>query len=185
MTLQVRDNVREITGLLSIVSLALVFGAVLGYVPEAALPRFEGAIDVIPHVNVAISAAAILTILVGVRAIRNGNVGRHRAAMVSSAALFGVFLVLYLYRISLEGPSAFPGPETVRQFVYLPILAVHILLAIVCVPLVYYVLLLAGTHTLPELPDTGHARVGRFAAAFWLVSFAFGITIWFMLYVLF
>ena len=180
-----REHVRELTAVLSIVSLALVFGAVLGYVPDAALPRIDPLVGIIPHLNVAISAAAIVTILLGVRAIRRGNVATHRRLMLASAALFAGFLVLYLYRVTLEGPSEFPGPDVVHQFVYLPVLAIHIILAVVAVPFVYYVLLLAGTHPISELSKTPHARVGRLAATLWLVSFALGITIWFMLYILF
>lgn len=180
-----RKHVPGLTAVLSVVSLALVFGAVLGYVPDAALPRVDPLVAVIPHVNVAISATAIATILLGVRAIGRGDVATHRRLMLASAALFAAFLLLYLYRLTLEGTTEFPGPATVRQFVYLPVLAVHVTLAVVAVPLVYYVLLLATTRPVSELPETRHARVGRVAAALWLVSFALGITIWLMLYVLF
>ena len=181
----VRAHLPAVTGLLTVVSLALVFGAVLGHVPESALPRVDALVAVIPHVNVLLSASAIATILYGVRAIRRGDVSRHRKAMLASTALFAGFLVLYLYRVALEGPSAFEGPGAVRQFVYLPLLAVHVTLAVVCLPFVYYALLLAGTHRVRELPGTPHARVGRIAATLWLVSFALGITVYLMLYVLF
>jgi len=180
-----RNHVPGLTAVLSIVSLALVFGAVLGYVPEGLLPRIEPLVTVIPHLNVAFSASAIVTILLGVRAIRRGDVASHRRLMLLSAALFAAFLVFYLYRVALEGPSEFPGPEAVRQFVYLPVLAIHILLAVIAVPFVYYVLLLATTHPVSALADTPHARVGRVAATLWLVSFALGIAVWLMLYILF
>ena len=180
-----REHVIELTTVLSVVSLALVFGAVLGYVPESALPRIDSLVAVIPHLNVLISATAIVTILGGVRAIRRRDIDTHRRLMLASAGLFALFLVLYLYRISLEGPSEFPGPETVYLYVYLPVLAVHIVLAVVAVPLVYYALLLATTRPVSALPATRHARVGRVAATLWLVSFAMGISIWLMLYVLF
>jgi len=185
MQQQVRDHVPELTGLLSAVSLALVFGAVLGAVPEGALPRAEGLLDLIPHLNAVISLAAIGTILFGVRSIRRGDIDRHRLSMLASTALFAAFLVLYLYRISLEGPTEFAGPDAVRQFFYLPLLAIHILFAIVCVPFVYYALLLGGTHAVSELPSTNHARAGRIAASLWLVSFALGVVVYLLLYQIF
>ncbi|WP_254535195.1 DUF420 domain-containing protein [Halomarina litorea] len=178
----VRRNVPALTGVLSVVSLALVFGAVLGYVPTESLPRSEGFIALIPHINAVVSALAIGTLLFGWRSIRRGAVDRHRAAMLATFGLFVVFLALYLYRVSIEGPSDFPGPATVYQFVYLPVLAIHVLLAIVCIPLLYYVLLLAATHTPAELPATNHKRVGRVAASLWLVSFTLGIVVYAMLY---
>lgn len=179
---RLQGRVPALTSLLTVVSLALVFGAVLGYVPESLLPRNEGLIGLIPHLNAALSLAAIGTILVGVHAIRNREIARHRRAMLTSAGLFALFLALYLYRISLEGPTVFDGPDAVRQFVYLPMLAIHILLAIGCVPLVYYALLLAVTHPVEELPRTPHPRVGRVAATLWLVSFALGVTVYVLLY---
>ncbi len=180
-----REHVGGLTAVLSVVSLALVFGAVLGYVPETLLPRFDPLVAVIPHINVAISATAIVTILAGIRAIRRRDIERHRLLMLASTGLFALFLVLYLYRLTLEGPSEFPGPDVVYRYVYLPVLAVHITFAVVAVPVVYYVLLLATTRPVSALMETPHARVGRVAGTLWLVSFALGITIWFMLHVLF
>jgi putative membrane protein len=105
--------------------------------------------------------------------------------MLASLALFVAFLLLYLYRISLEGPTAFPGPESVYRLVYLPTLAVHVSLAVVCVPLLYYVALLALTHDVAELPETPHPRVGRVAATLWLVSFSLGLVVYGTLYVVY
>lgn len=180
-----RDRVGGLTAVLTVVSLALVFGAVLGYLPDGALPRIDPLVGVIPHLNAALSAMAIATILAGVRAIRRRDVARHRLLMLASAGLFALFLVFYLYRLTLEGTTEFPGPDWISQFVYLPMLAVHILFAMVAIPLVYYVLLLATTRPASALAQTRHARVGRVAATLWLVSFALGICIWFMLHVLF
>jgi putative membrane protein len=185
MGLQARNRVRELTALLSVVSLALVFAAIRGVIPDAVLPRVPALVDAVPHANAAVSLAAIGTILFGVYSIRRGRVRRHRLAMLASVALFATFLVLYLYRVSLEGPTEFPGPATVYQFVYLPTLAIHIVLAVVCIPLVYYVLLLASTHDVAELPGTPHPTVGRVAASLWLVSFALGFVVYLLLYVVY
>ncbi|WP_135534279.1 DUF420 domain-containing protein [Halostella pelagica] len=180
---RVREHIPATTGLLTAVSLALVFGAALGAIPGTVLPRAPGwFVDAIPHVNAVLSALAIGTIAGGIHAIRRGRVGRHRALMLITFSLFATFLVLYLYRIVLEGPAAFPGPETVYTYVYLPILAIHVLLAILTIPLVYYVLLLAWTHSVAELPSTRHATVGRVAAALWLISFTLGEVVYALLY---
>jgi putative membrane protein len=177
-----RDHLGALTAVLSIGSIALVFGAALQRLPTAALPRSEPLLTAVPHVNAVISLAAIGTIAAGVRAIRRRNVRRHRALMVASFLLFGAFLALYLYRVALIGPSEFPGPDAIRTFVYLPILLVHIVLAVVCIPFVFYALLSAGTHSIRELPETNHARAGRIAATLWLISFSMGIVIYALLY---
>lgn len=179
-----RGRVPELTGLLSLVSLALVFGAVGGAIPPALLPAApDSLVAAIPHVNAAVSAIAIGTIVSGVRAIRRGAVERHRRLMVTTFALFVTFLVLYLYRVTLEGPTAFAGPSVIETYVYFPVLAIHILLAIAAIPTVYYTLLLAATHPISELRETNHPRAGKLAATLWLISFTLGIVVYLLLYV--
>jgi len=179
----VREQVPALTGALTVVSLALVFGAVGGVIPTTVIPRAPDAVlDAIPHVNALLSATAIVTIVGGIRAIRAGDVDRHRKLMVATFGLFVAFLVCYLYRVTLEGPTDFAGPGVVETYVYLPILAIHILLAIVAIPAVYYVLLLAASYPVAELGRTNHPRAGKLAATLWLVSFSLGIVVYAMLY---
>jgi putative membrane protein len=181
-----RYVVPGLTALLTVVSLALVFGAVLQVIPPEALPQAsESALELIPHVNAVISTAAILTIAAGVREIKRGNVTRHRVLMLTSLALFVGFLGLYLYKVMLSGTASFPGPETIYQFVYLPVLAIHMILAIVCIPLLYYVLLLALTRPVSELYETSHKKIGRVAASLWLVSFVLGNVVYALLYLVY
>lgn len=178
----VRDNVGPLTAVLAAVSLALVFAAALRVEPAQSLPRAPGWIlSAIPHVNAGLSLSAIVAIVGGIRAIRHGDVDAHRRRMLATVALFGTFLVLYLYRVALEGPSAFEG-TLVPPIAYYALLAIHVSLAIVTVPLVYYVLLLAYAHPIVALSETNHPRVGRVAAALWLVSFALGVVVYAMLY---
>lgn len=186
MELRTRDHVPALAALLSATALALVFGAVLGRIPVESLPRAPDAvIAAIPHVNVALSLLAIGGIVGGWRAILRGDVRRHRALMLASVVLFATFLTLYLYRVSLVGPSPFTGPDVVRSYVYFPVLAVHIFLAIVCIPLLFYVLLLAATRPVTEIYETSHRRVGRVAASLWLVSFALGVVVYALLHALY
>ncbi len=179
-----RERVSVLTGVLTAVSLALVFGAVGGAIPQSIVPTPpEWVITAIPHLNVAISLTAIVTISLAWRAIRRGDVRRHQLLMMTSVVLFVAFLVFYLYRLIVIGGSAsFPGPATVERFVYLPILGIHILLAVVCIPLLYYILLLALSRPVADLRETSHARVGRIAASLWLISFALGVVVYVMLY---
>jgi len=182
---RVGARVPTVAGLLGLVSAVLVVGAIRGVLPVEALPRNDALIGAVPHLNAAISVLAIATITAGVRAIRRHQVDRHRRLMMVSFGLFVGFLVLYLYKVGMEGPTPFGGPEAVYRFVYLPVLAVHVVLALVSLPLIYYVMLLAFTRPVSELPETNHPRVGRVAAALWLVSFVLGIVVYVLLYVAF
>ncbi|MFC6733182.1 MULTISPECIES: DUF420 domain-containing protein [unclassified Haladaptatus] len=186
MEVLTRDRVPALTGLLTAISLALVFGAVLGAIPAGVLPRAPAWVyDAIPHANAAISFVAILTIVQGWRWIRQGQILKHRAAMLTALGLFALFLLLYLYRIASVGTTSFAGPETVKLYLYYPFLAVHMVFAIVCIPLLYYVVLTAVTRPINEIPKSNHKRVGRVAAALWLVSFSMGIGVYLLLYIIF
>ncbi|QSG06580.1 DUF420 domain-containing protein [Halapricum desulfuricans] len=185
MRATLRRHVLLVTVLLTIVSLFVVVAAVRQLVPEALLPALpETVLSAIPHANALISALAIGTITYGWRSIRDGRLTDHRRAMVASVVLFLSFLGLYLLRVAIEGPTPFDGPQALKLWVYYPVLGIHMLLAIVCLPLVYYVLLLALTHAPSELGETPHPRVGRVAASLWLVSFALGIVVYLLLYAL-
>lgn len=184
MQQRLRVHVPALAGVLTLLSLGLIFGAVLGYIPSTLVPEApDWIIAAIPLVNAVLSAAAIGTIGLGWYWIRRGRVDRHRGAMLVSTGLFASFLGLYLYRlVILGGPAPFPGPEAVYRFVYLPILSVHILLAMICIPLLYYVLLLAFTHPVERLGETNHPRIGRVAASLWLISFSLGIVVYVLLH---
>ena len=182
----VRSHSLAVSTVLSIVALGLVFGAVLGLLPVDALPRAsEEFLHLIPTINAALSIAALGTISLGWRWARTYEIQRHRVAMSVSTILFALFLTLYLYRIALVGTTSFPGPAVVESYVYLPVLAIHVLLAIVCVPLVIYALVLATVHPVTELGNTNHPRIGRIAAPLWLVSFALGVVVYLLLYVVY
>jgi len=185
MSVEADERVPELAGLLSVVSLALVFGAVLGVVPVDALPRAEGLVALIPHLNAGISVVAVGVIAAGWRAIRRGDVETHRRAMVAGFLLFATFLALYVYRVALVGPKGFAGPAWVERFVYFPVLGLHMVLAVVCIPLLFYVLLLALTRPVEEIPLTNHPRLGRVTVVLWLSSFALGTVVYLFLYVLF
>ncbi|WP_115863059.1 DUF420 domain-containing protein [Halorussus litoreus] len=179
----VERHVPAVTGLLTVVSLALVFSAALRVVPAGALPRApDPVLAAIPHVNAVISTVAFVVIAASWRAIRRGEVERHRNGMLAGVGLFAAFLTLYLYRVAILGPTGYEGPAVIERFVYAPILAIHVLLAVVCIPLLYYVLLLALTKSVSELPATNHPRVGRVAAVLWLTSFALGVVVYLLLY---
>ena len=176
-----------LAAILSGAAIAIVVAAAGGAVPARIVPTPPGwVIEGIPHVNAGISVAAIVTILLGWRAIRRGSVGHHRLAMLGATTLFATFLVLYLYRlVVIGGAASFPGPSSVYYSVYLPVLTVHMGLAIVCIPLVIYTLVLGLFTPTIDLPETAHARVGRVAAALWILSFAGGIVVYALLYQLY
>ncbi|WEL20988.1 Uncharacterized membrane protein YozB, DUF420 family [Halorhabdus sp. BNX81] len=176
-----RERTVAVTTVLTISSLVVIFGVVGGVVPSSWLPRTD-AVDALPHLNAALSALALIAIGAGIRAVHRGAIDAHRRRMGAAFGLFVAFLASYLYRITVAGTATFDGPSVLEP-VYLLVLAIHVTLAIVCLPLVYYVLLLAYGYDRRELPQTPHPRVGRIAATLWAVSFTLGLVVYVALYV--
>jgi putative membrane protein len=179
----VRDHVGATVTVLTGLSLAVVFGVTLGFVPAGTLPRFEAVVSIVPHLNAAISVLAIGVIGLGVRQARQERYESHRRTMLVALGLFLAFLGLYLYRVALEGPTHFPGAGLLETL-YTAFLVVHVLLAIASLPLVYLAAVIGLSRPIPAIQGTIHARVGRLAAVLWLVSFAMGLGVYLILYVL-
>ena len=178
----IHDHIVLVSAILSTVSLSLVFGAAGGYIPVEYIPRSDTLLNVIPHINAFLSILAIATILKGVSYIRNKEVERHNKTMILAFIIFATFLILYLYRVAIVGPVEFGGPENIYLFIYLPFLAIHILLAVICVPLLFYVLTIGLTYSPGEIPGTSHRRVGKVAYKLWIIAFVMGSIVYLMAY---
>ncbi|WP_247728278.1 DUF420 domain-containing protein [Halovivax limisalsi] len=164
---------------LTIVGYALVIGTFLLDVPI--YPDLSQAqVNLMTHAIAVINATTTILLVAGWYLIRRGRVDAHRRAMMSAFTTILLFLVVYLLKVGGGGTKEFVGPDP-YYYAYLLMLAVHIVLSIVAVPVVLYALLLGLTHTPAELRDTAHARVGRIAAASWIVSLGLGVVTYVML----
>ena len=186
MRTRLGDQVVPVTVVLTVVSVLLVFAATLERIPEWLLPDAPSWVfDVIPHLNAALAVFALVAMAHGFMAIQRRDIRTHRRSMLLALAAFGAFLVLYLYNVALMGPGEFPGPDHIRLYVYIPVLIIHIGLAVICLPLLYYVILLAVTRPLSAIPDTNHALVARPALVLWAISFLLGLVIYIQLHVIY
>lgn len=178
---QVRDrtraNPRVVTAVVTVLGYALVLGSFAGLVP---LPEpSEATVLLLGDLIAVINTLALAAILAGVWFVRRGEVAKHRAAMLSAFALIVVFLVLYIWK-QTGFTKGFVGPTAVT-YAYWGMLAVHVLLSILAVPVVVHAVVLGLTHSPAELPETIHPRVGRVAVLAWTVSLALGILTYLLL----
>ena len=184
----IKDHPQAITAVLSVVGYALVIGAFAGLIPLFPELSRETVVlfsDLIAVVN----TLALTTLLIGWWLIRRGEVRKHRTAMLAAFSLIVLFLVLYLWKVGggfekslviLEGQPLADYAGIVEPL-YLLMLAVHILLSVVAVPVVLYATVLGLTHTPEELRNTAHARVGRVAVTAWSLSLFLGVVTYFLL----
>jgi putative membrane protein len=167
------------TAILSVVGYALVIGTFSGTIdvyPELA----DETVYFLAHVIAVVNTLALSSLVAGVYFIANGEVRKHGTAMLVAFALILLFLVVYLLKIGGGFERSIIAPDLVR-IVYLIMLAIHILLSIVAMPVVIYVVLLGLTHTPAELTETMKARVGRIAAFAWILSLFLGIVTYLLL----
>ncbi|WP_222919683.1 DUF420 domain-containing protein [Natrinema sp. SYSU A 869] len=176
---RLRQQPMGATVLLTIVGYALVLGTFLLDIPI--YPDLTNAqVNLLSHVIAVINTTATTILLLGWYWIRAGEVEKHRLAMVSGFALILGFLVVYLLKVGGGGTKEFVGHD-LAYYPYLVMLAIHIILSIVSVPVVLYALILGLSHTPAELRQTSHARVGRIAAAAWILSLFLGVVTYVLL----
>jgi putative membrane protein len=152
------------------------FAGILPIYPDLA----RSTVDLFSHAIAVVNTVALTALLLGWRWIRNGEVRKHRGAMLTAFALILLFLVLYLTKLGGGGEKHIAASGLV-YYAYIVMLAIHVVLSAVSVPVVVHAVVLGLTHTPAELRDTPHARVGRIAVAAWSLSLALGIVTYLLL----
>ncbi|MFB6151429.1 MAG: DUF420 domain-containing protein [Haloarculaceae archaeon] len=173
-----RANPRRVTAVLSALGYVLV---ALAFSPVAPFPSISDATVVLLGDAIAVvNTLALASILAGVYFIRRDQVRRHRAAMLTAFGLIVVFLAMYLVKVGggFEKSILASGPV---YYAYLAMLAVHVLLSAVAVPVVLHAVVLGLTRSPAELRETVHARVGRVAVAAWSLSLFLGVVTYLLL----
>ena len=130
----------------------------------------------LPAVNAALNATSTVLLFVGWLFIRQRDMRRHRACMLTAFATSALFLVSYLVYHAKVGSVPFPGQGMVRV-VYFTILITHILLAATILPLALVTLSrgLAGRFD-------RHRAIARWTFPIWLYVSVTGVVIYVMLY---
>lgn len=134
---------------------------------------------VLPHVLAAINAATIVALATGYVLIRSGRQEAHRKCMLAALALGAAFLAFYLVYHFGAGLAKFGGEGLIRP-IYFSILIIHILAAVVSMPLVP----IAAWRALSGRPVLHRAlaplawKVWMFVAVSGLVVYVMTIHVW-------
>jgi len=136
-------------------------------------------INDIPALNACLNATATALIIAGLINIKKGNEKAHRGFMMSALIVSAIFLVCYVgHKIAVKGVNTpFTGEGLIR-WVYYPMLATHIILAMAIVPLVLRVVYLA----IKDRRES-HKRLARWTYPIWLYVSVTGVLVYFFLYV--
>jgi hypothetical protein len=96
---------------------------------------FAGRWMFLPSLNALLNGSCAIALCVGLYFIKHHYKDAHRTSMLLAFAFSSVFLVSYIVNHALHGDTIFPGHGPVRTL-YLSILASHVILSIVALPMV-------------------------------------------------
>jgi putative membrane protein len=163
-----------IAAILAVSALATLFLFWLIYVhpaSDAASTRFA----FLPALNAVFNGLSATALLIGFTFIRARRISAHRASMLSAFGFSTLFLVGYIAHHALHGDVRYPAHAALRS-VYLPLLASHIVLAVIALPMVLATFFFSLTGRFPQ-----HRKIARWTFPLWLYVSVTGVVTYVML----
>jgi len=168
------EDIRSaIAAILAISVVASLFLLWLIYIHPAAAAGSQ--FGFLPALNALLNGLSATTLLIGYTFIKAKCIRAHRAAMITAFSFSTLFLVSYILHHALHGDVRYPAQAALRG-VYLPLLASHIILAVVALPLVLVTLFFSLTGRIPQ-----HRQAARWTFPLWLYVSVTGVITWAML----
>jgi len=133
-------------------------------------------ISTLPAVNAALNATSAVLLTIGYWFIRRRQITAHKVCMLSAFGTSTIFLTCYLIYHYHVGHVAFQGTGAIRG-VYLAILASHVVLAFLVLPLSLTTLYHAFRNNFDR-----HRRIARWTLPIWLYVSVTGVLVYWMLY---
>src|ERR1700682_5531476 len=132
---------------------------------------FAGRWMFLPALNALLNGLCAIALCVGFYFIKQHNREAHRASMLLAFAFSSAFLISYIVNHALHGDTIFPGHGPMRTL-YLSILASHIILSVVALPMVRTTFFLSLTGRFAM-----HRRIARFTFPIWLYVSITGVVV--------
>jgi len=162
---------RPVVGAIILVSgLAVSFLLWLLYIHHASAD-FTGRWMFLPALNALLNGLCAIALCVGLYFIKRRNREAHRTSMLVALTLSSIFLVSYIVNHALHGDTIFPGHSPVRTL-YLSILASHVILSIVALPMVITTFFFSLTGRFAM-----HRRIARWTFPIWLYVSITGVVV--------
>jgi len=169
-----RSLARAIVAIIAVSAAASVFLFWLIYLHPAA-DQGGTRMAFLPALNAISNGLCAVALVIGFACVRAGRIAAHRASMITAFGFSVLFLMGYIAHHALHGDVRYPAHAALRTF-YLSLLASHILLAVVALPLVLFTFFfsLSGRIRL-------HRRVARWTLPLWLYVSITGVITYAML----
>jgi putative membrane protein len=128
----------------------------------------------LPLVNAILNALATVALVTGFYEIRERRILHHRASMFAAFFFSSIFLVSYLVNFTLHGETRFNRLNHWWPF-YWKLLASHIVLSTIALPLILITFFLSLTGRFPA-----HKRLARWTFPIWLYVSVTGVVVYWM-----
>jgi putative membrane protein len=174
-TLQVNSIKSAILAICVVSASAVAFLFWLIYARQAPA-EFASRLTFLPALNALLNGLSATAILLGLFFISRRRITAHRNAMLVAFCFSALFLVSYITNHALHGETRYPVGVGHRAL-YLAILASHVSLSVVALPLVLVTFLLSLTGRF-----TAHKRIARFTFPIWLYVSVTGVVVFLMLH---
>jgi putative membrane protein len=129
---------------------------------------------VLPLVNAVLNGLSTIALLAGYNEIRERRILHHRASMFAAFFFSSIFLVSYLVNFTLHGETHFNRFNPLWPF-YWRLLASHIVLSVVALPMILITFFLSLTGRFPA-----HKRLARWTFPIWLYVSLTGVIVYLM-----
>jgi putative membrane protein len=162
-----------IAAILAVSAAATLFLFWLIYVHPAAATSDQYAF--LPALNAVLNGLSAIALLIGFTFIKSRKIKAHRAAMITAFGFSTLFLVSYIMHHALHGDVRYPAHAALRS-VYLPLLASHIILATVALPMILVTFFFSLSGRIPQ-----HRKIAHWTFPLWLYVSVTGVVTYVML----
>ncbi len=172
------DNRPATVGVLAILvvsALATAFLLWLLYVHHAPA-EFRGRLRFLPALNAVLNGLSAVSLTAGFVFIRRREITKHRAAMMTAFVFSSIFLVSYIANHAIHGDTLYPAHSSLRP-AYLTLLASHVLLSVVALPMVLITFFLSLSGRFRQ-----HKKLARWTFPLWLYVSVTGVVVYLMLH---
>jgi len=129
----------------------------------------------LPALNALLNGLCTVALLAGFYFIRQRKIPAHRWSMIIAFVFSSLFLASYITNHALHGETHFPGFGTVKT-VYLSILASHVILSVVALPMVLTTFFFSLSGRFRQ-----HFKIARYTLPIWLYVSVTGVVVYAML----
>ena len=129
----------------------------------------------LPALNALLNGASATALLIGFLFIRSRKIVAHRRSMLTAFGFSTLFLIGYIAHHALHGDVRYPAHAAYRG-IYLPILASHIVLSAVALPMILITFFFSLTGRFPQ-----HRKLARWTFPIWLYVSVTGVITYVML----